>query len=638
MDAMGTPETETRIRELPPLLVDQIAAGEIIERPASVVKELLENAIDAGARRIDVAVEAGGKGLIRVRDDGQGMSPADLRLSVGRHATSKIRELDDLEHIASLGFRGEALPSIASVSRLCITSRASGEEHAWRLEVQDGEAGEPAPAPHPAGTTVEVRELFHRTPARRKFLRAERTEFRHVQELVRRMAMSHPGVAVNLEHNGRTAMQLPAAGNRAAWGQRLAELTGRAFVDQSLFLETEAAGMRLWGWLGLPTASRGQADLQYVYLNGRMIRDRLISHALRRAYADLLFKDRHPAYVLYLEIDPGQVDVNVHPTKHEVRFRDSRLVYDFLLRQVHHALEHAGDADAPEPVAPAAEPSRTETAAAPPPAPAGGPVAPPRPPQQASMGLPVAEARALYGPEEGGVPAAGAEERPAQASAAADGDSGRAVPSAHAPSAVQPREVSGEVPPLGFALAQLHGVYVLAQDDDGLILVDMHAAHERIVYERLKDQVAEQGVASQPLLVPVRVSVTPRQADIAEEYAEVFTRLGFEVDRGGPDVVHLRRLPALLRTADPETLVRDVLADLQAEGRSGRVEAAVNHVLATMGCHGSVRANRRLSLDEMNALLREMERTRNIGQCNHGRPTWTRLTMADLDRLFLRGQ
>ncbi|WP_440997379.1 DNA mismatch repair endonuclease MutL [Arhodomonas sp. SL1] len=625
-----------RIHELPSLLVDQIAAGEIIERPSSVVKELVENALDAGARRVDIEIEAGGKRLIRVRDDGQGIGEEDLPRSVARHATSKIRELDELEHIASLGFRGEALPSIASVSRLRIASREAGAEHGWRLDVDNGEATEPVPAPHPEGTTLEVRDLFHRTPARRKFLRTERTEYRHVQELVRRLAMSHPGVAISLSHNGRTALQLPVAREREGWERRLAELTGREFVAQSLFLETEAAGLRLWGWLGLPTASRGQADLQYVYLNGRMIRDRLIAHALRRAYADLLYKDRHPAYVLYLEIDPARVDVNVHPTKHEVRFRDGRLVYDFLLRQVHHALEHAGGAEAAEPVSPELDPPSPSNPA---PAAAGGYAAgAPRPPQQGRMALPVAEARALYGDggegDRAGAPALGEGKGPA------DGPAERAGPAGegHSPASVRPREAGGEVPPLGFALAQLQGVYILAENDDGLILVDMHAAHERIVYERLKDQVAAQGVASQPLLVPVRVPVTPRQGDLAEERAEVFARLGLELDRAGPDVIHVRRVPALLQGADPARLARDVLADLQAEGRSARVEEALNHVLATMGCHGAVRANRRLGIDEMNALLRQMERTRNIGQCNHGRPTWTRLTMQDLDRLFMRGQ
>jgi DNA mismatch repair protein MutL len=606
--------TESRIHQLPPQLVNQIAAGEIIERPSSVVKELVENALDAGANRIEVDIEAGGKGLIRIRDNGMGMGPEDLALAVGRHATSKIRDLADLERIMSLGFRGEALPSIASVARLRLTSRPEGAEHGWRLDAAaDGEPVDPAPAPHPEGTTVEVRELFHNTPARRKFLRTDKTEFRHVHDLIRRVAMSRPAVGVSLTHNDRNVLHVSPAADEDERERRLAELLGRGFVEQSLRLDAEAAGMRLWGWAGLPTAARTQADLQYVYLNGRMIRDRLISHAIRRAYADLLFKDRHPAYVLYLEMDPGQVDVNVHPTKHEVRFREGRLVYDFMYRQLHRALEHAGSADeSPEPVAVEQPAERTAAASRSQPTP---------PPQQHRMQLPVREARALY-----------------------------SVPREQAPAATSPAGVSGfepesepapdesEAPPLGYALAQLHGVYVLAESANGLILVDMHAAHERIVYERLKDQLAGAGIARQPLLVPVRVPVTPEEAEIAEERDDVFGALGFEVDRVGPDVLLVRQVPALLADADAGALVRDVLSDLRGEGESGRLEEAMNHVLATMGCHGSVRANRRLGVAEMNALLREMERTRNIGQCNHGRPTWTRLTMNDLDRLFMRGQ
>ncbi len=609
------------IRSLPPQLVNQIAAGEIIERPASVVKELIENALDAGARRVLVEIEEGGRRLVRVRDDGIGMSAVDIGRAVGRHATSKIRDLSDLERIASLGFRGEALPSIASVSRLVLTSHRGDGEHGWRVRVGlTGQPEEPEPAPHPRGTTIEVRDLFHNTPARRKFLRVERTEFRHVQDLVRRIALSRADVAFELTHNGRSTLEVPAAASPPQREARLAVLLGRGFVERTLMLETEAAGMRLRGWLGLPTAARTQADLQHFYLNGRMIRDRLVAHAVRRAYEDLLFKGRHPAYVLYLEIDLEQVDVNVHPTKHEVRFRESRLVYDFLFRQLHRALEHSGDAEAP-----GGEPATPERAS--PPVPARGYGHDQLPPQH-DMSLPVREGRGLYGVR------ADAERLPPE-------NPGR-LDSSSAHGRVDPRTIydpdHGRPPPMGFALAQLHGVYVLAQSAEGLILVDMHAAHERIVYEGLKDQLAASGIASQPLLVPVRLPVTPDEAETAEAHADLFGRLGFEVDRMGPDVLLVRRVPALLAHADPAALVGDVLAELRAEGVSGRIEAAMNHVLATLGCHGSVRANRRLAVPEMNALLRQMERTRNIGQCNHGRPTWTRLTMNDLDRLFLRGQ
>jgi DNA mismatch repair protein MutL len=623
---MADAETGNRreIRALPPQLVNQIAAGEIIERPASVVKELVENALDAGARRVRVDIEEGGRRLIRVRDDGAGMSADDLGRAVARHSTSKIRDLADLEHIASLGFRGEALPSIASVSRLILTSFCGDGDHGWRLRVGlGGEAQAPEPAPHPRGTTVEVHDLFHNTPARRKFLRAERTEFRHVQDLVRRIALSRADVGFELHHNARPALQVDAAASAAECESRLAVLLGRGFVERSLVLETEAAGMRLSGWLGLPTAARTQTDLQYFYLNGRMIRDRLVAHAVRRAYEDLLFKGRHPAYVLYLELDPEQVDVNVHPTKHEVRFRESRLVYDFLFRQLHRALEHSGEAQA-------ADAAEVESDRRPPPAPAG--YRHDAEPRQRDMALPVREARALYGGDGASVsPVRHSVHAPWPTAPADGGDGLSALPVADAIAGDRP-------PPMGFALAQLHGVYVLAQSADGLILVDMHAAHERIVYESLKDQLAASGIASQPLLVPVRLPVTPDDADTADAHADLFSRLGFEVDRVGPDVLLVRRVPALLAQADPAALVADVLADLRAEGVSGRIEAALNHVLATLGCHGSVRANRRLTVPEMNALLRQMERTRNIGQCNHGRPTWTRLTMQDLDRLFLRGQ
>lgn len=602
-EAVSTPP---RVRRLPPELVNQIAAGEIIERPASVVKELVENALDAGARHIAVAVEAGGKRLIRVRDDGHGMVAEDLREAVASHATSKIGALADLSHIASLGFRGEALPSIASVARLSVTSRPPAAGHGHRLEAGPGEtAADPEPAPHPQGTTVEVRDLFHNVPARRKFLRTDRTELRHVHELLRRLALARPDVAFELQHNGRSLLRLPPAADAAATARRLAELLGEDFARQALRLDTEAAGLQVSGWLGLPTAARAQADLQYVYLNGRMIRDRLVAQALRRAYADVLFKDRYPAYVLYLGMDPELVDVNVHPTKHEVRFREGRLVFDVLYRQVQRALAEGG----------AAAPAVGEETASPPPA-ASAPAAAaaPEPPRQGGLGLPVAEARALYA-----------------APPAADGEAPADPPTAA-------HHERGGPPTLGHALAQLHGVYVLAESAEGLILVDMHAAHERVVYERLKRQLAADGIARQPLLVPVTLSVTPATAELAAASAETFSALGFEVDRVGPEQLRVRQVPALLAAGDPEAMVRDVLADLAALGDSHRVQDALLGVLATMGCHGSVRANRRLTREEMDGLLREMERTPNSDQCNHGRPTWTRLSMADLDRLFLRGR
>ena len=588
------------IKRLSAQLVNQIAAGEIIERPASVLKELLENALDAGAQAIQVDIEAGGKRLIRVRDDGAGMPADDLALAVQSHATSKIAALDDLDHIATLGFRGEALPSIASVSSLRITTATHADAHGYALTV--GNDAEPVPAPHPAGTTVEVRDLFHQVPARRKFLRTERTEFRHIQELVRRVALGRPEVAFRLTHNQRDVITLSAL-TQGQERQRVTDLMGEGFVAASLQLDTQAAGLRLRGWLGLPTAARGQPDLQYVYLNGRMIRDRLVTQALRRAYADVLFKDRFPAYVLHLQLDPAQVDVNVHPTKHEVRFRDGGLVFDFIQRQVARALAEGGAYTGSSADSPAAV-NFNAPGQAPAPGPAPGPAA-----AAATAALPLHEARAVY---------------------------------AEAPAAPPETSNTDPTPRLGHAVGQIHGVFILAQSTQGLILVDMHAAHERIVYERLKRQYAERGVARQPLLVPINFTVSPAEADLAEDQQSLLAELGLEVDRLGPEQLCLRSLPALLASADGETIVRDVLADLRANTAShsagDTIRAQIARLLGTMGCHGSVRANRLLTIAEQDGLLRDMERTPNIDQCNHGRPTWVELDRRALDRLFLRGQ
>lgn len=607
--------TASRIQQLPSTLIDQIAAGEVVERPASVLKELLENSLDAQATRIEVDVEQGGKRLIRVRDDGLGIAPEDLALALERHATSKIREFRDLERVRSLGFRGEALPSIASVSRLSIASRSREADAAWSTVVEAGiELEPPQPAGHPQGTTIEVRDLFFNTPARRKFLRTDNTELQHVQNLLRRLALSRFDVGFTLRHQDRPLFQLPPAAQRATQEARLATLLGNGFVQNAIHVETGAVGLGLSGWLVLPAEARTQADLQYMYINGRMVRDRAVNHAIRRAYGDLLFKGRHPAYVLYLDIDPEQVDVNVHPTKHEVRFRDGRLIYDFVYQRLQSALAQIRPAEAYQPAVDTAAPDPVETAGA---GRSWFPQSPP-PQRQAGLALPLQEARTLYGPTEEGQPVQPAEspERfvsPAQA------------------------EQSG-APPLGFAVAQIHGVYILAESERGLILVDMHAAHERIVYERMKRQMARDGIASQPLLVPVMVSVSPEEADGLAEHSSAFEELGFEVDRVGADTVAVRRVPVLLQDADAAVLVRDMLADLHALGSSGRLDEALQHVLGNIGCRNSVRANRRLSLTEMNALLRDMEITPNSSHCNHGRPTWTELDMTELDRLFLRGR
>jgi len=591
-----------RIQVLAPQLINQIAAGEVIERPASVVKELLENSLDAGAGSIEVDIEQGGRQRIRVRDDGAGISRDELSLALSRHATSKIASLDDLENISSLGFRGEALPSIASVSRLQLSSRTHETASGWSVQ-SDGSDRQltAAPVAHLPGTTVDVKDLFFNTPARRKFLRAETTEFKHIENLVRRFALSCFPVAVKLQHNQRPVLHLPGATTREQQERRVAELCGRAFMEQAIYIDHAAAGLSLRGWVAMPTFSRSQPDLQFFYVNNRMVRDKLVTHAIRQAYQDVLFHGRHPAYVLFFDIDPASVDVNAHPTKHEVRFRDSRLVHDYLFRTLHEALAQVR----PSAQQPAPQPSRPlqdlhfEH---------GGGAAP----RQERMSLGVQEQLTRY---------AALHPRP--------------IPDRGLPAA--PAEDMGEHP-LGYALAQLHGVYVLAQNGTGLVLVDMHAAHERITYEGLKTAQAGEGIRSQPLLVPVSLDVSQREADACEERQDWFAQLGFEIDRMGPEQVVVRQVPALLGDADIAALVRDVLADLLEYGASKRVEEAVNELLSTMACHGSVRANRRLGLDEMNALLRQMEITERSGQCNHGRPTWVQVSLDELDKLFMRGR
>lgn len=609
-----------RIHALPPELVNQIAAGEVIERPASVVKELVENSIDAGATRVEVDVEDGGARLIRVRDDGGGIDPDDLPLAITAHATSKIASFDDLERVGTLGFRGEALPSIASVSRFALASRTAGGSAAWRIEVDGGRPSPPKPAQHPVGTVVEVRDLFYNVPARRKFLRAERTEFGYIDDLIRSIALARAEVEFRLVNNGKPLRLLRPVRGDGDWQRRVGDVLGSDFVEQSLRVDHAAAGLRLHGWVGLPTASRSQADQQYFHVNGRLVRDRLVAHAVRQAYADVLFHGRHPAFVLFLELDPALVDVNVHPAKHEVRFRESRLVHDFLYRTLDEALSatRAGQALP----APAAASAATSAAGA---APAW-----PQYRQQGGLGLGVREPLADYAALLGAAPSVAAV--PLDATAAAIG---RFEPRI---GGVAAADGEAEIPPLGFALAQLHGVYILAENAQGLVLVDMHAAHERITYEKLKQAQAGEGIRAQQLLVPLTLALSEREAAAVEEHAERFAALGFEVVRSGPQGALVRRVPLLLEGSDVARLVRDVIADFLAQGSSRRIEEAGNEILATMACHGSVRANRRLGLPEMNALLREMERTERSGQCNHGRPTTVLLGMGDLDRLFLRGR
>jgi DNA mismatch repair protein MutL len=588
------------IQVLPSQLIDQIAAGEVVERPASVVKELVENSLDAGARSIGVEIAAGGSRLIRVTDNGVGIAADELRLALSRHATSKIASLDDLERLATLGFRGEALPSIGSVARMRITSRVAGAEHGWSVACEGGEIDEPKPAPHPFGTTIEVRDLFYNTPARRKFQRSEKTEAGHVESTLRHLALARFDVQFDFTNNERASWKLALAQERAAQEARIEALCGAEFLASARYVARTIEGLRLWGWLAAPAFSRSSADMQYTFVNGRVVRDKLLRHAVRLGYQDVLFQARHPAFVLFLELDPRRVDANAHPAKLEIRFRDSSLVHDFVYRTVEAALAStlsSGERDAPPPVlgtAFAASARLVQHATA-----------------QARLELPtpseVREQASLYHRLHARTPAT---------DVAADGD----------------------VPPLGFALAQLAGVYVLAANRDGLIVVDMHAAHERITYERMKRDLEMHSLKSQALLVPVSVAVGAAEADLVEECSAELESLGFLLVRRGPTTISVAAIPLALEGSDVEPLLRDLLSDL-AEGKGAkRIEAAVNELLATMACHAAVRANRRLTVDEMNALLREMERTERSEACNHGRPTWTQVTLGDLDRLFLRGQ
>jgi DNA mismatch repair protein MutL len=580
------------IQQLPSHLVNQIAAGEVVERPASVAKELVENSLDAGASSVHIDIMAGGQKLIRIRDDGSGIARDELALALSRHATSKISSLEDLEAVASLGFRGEALPSVASVARLTLCSRHRDSDSAWQVEADDGSISEPRPAAHPTGTTVEVHDLFYNTPARRRFLRTERTEFGHIDKWIRRLALSRQDVAFTLTHNRRAVFQLAPATTDDARRQRIARICGDAFAEQAVLLSHETDGIALTGWIGLPTYNRSQPDMQYWFVNGRSISDKTLSHAVRHAYRDVLFHGRFPAYALGITMDPAGVDANAHPAKHEVRFRDGRRIHGVVSQAIEAALSETR---------PGGQAASTTSAAY------------VLPQTQTAMPLPNAVRESL---------------------AAYQSLSGRSSSSA----AVDVSRTAAEIPPLGFAVAQIGGVYVLAENANGLVIVDMHAAHERILYEKLKHSYEDKAVVRQPLLVPASVAVAQSEADLVEQSAGVFEGLGLIIDRSGPTSLVIREVPALLRNADAETLLRDVVADLSQAGQSNRVEDMCHDFLATMACHHSVRANRMLTLDEMNALLREMETTDRADQCNHGRPTWTAIPMAELDKLFMRGQ
>ena len=605
-----------RIKSLPTQLVNQIAAGEVVERPSSIVKELVENCFDSGATQIDIDIAMGGIRVIKIRDNGCGIYKEDLALALSRHATSKITDLQDLEQVSSMGFRGEALPSISSVAKLTLISRTEGAECAWKVSADGSEENfDPQPDPHPQGTTLDVRDLFYNTPARRKFLKTEKTEFSHIESLIKKMALSRFDIGFTLNHNQKQILNLKPADSLSEQEKRIANICGSAFIENSVKIDFEASGLKLTGWVGLPTFSRSQQDMQFFYVNGRLIKDRLVTHAIKQAYQDVLFHGRHSVYVLFLELEPALVDVNAHPAKLEVRFREGRSVHDFLFKALHRSLADI------------------------------------RPGEQQNHTIKIEELTPLQ---------SGVSENPQvikSRSFASNSPIQTSLPlkvseEIEAYSALYPKEdesqgielnqsipnVAEGMPPLGYAIAHLHSIFILSETEKGIILVDAHAAHERVNYERLKKQYHEGNVPSQPLLLPLKIQVTHSEAEVVEEQHAFFSALGFELTRSAPETIVLRSTPALLGKEDMDALIRDILADIVTNGMSQRVLEKSNEILATMACHGSVRAKRKLTVDEMNALLRDMEQTERIGQCNHGRPTWIELSTADLDKFFLRGQ
>jgi len=601
---MNVPANATRvIRPLPDQLISQIAAGEVIERPSAVVKECLENALDAGATQISVRLEQGGVKRIAITDNGRGIPPEELPLALARHATSKIASLSDLENVRTLGFRGEALASIASVAQLTLTSRSAGQAHAWQISgTPDSQV---TPASGTQGTIVDVQDLYFNTPARRKFLKSEQTEYGHCAEVVRRIALARPDVSFSVHHNGRAVEHW----QESSHDKRSGHILGEEFAAARLLVQEAAGPLVVQGFIGLPTASRARADSQYFYVNGRFVRDKLLTHAVRAAYQDVLHGDRYPAYVMRLDLDPALVDVNVHPSKIEVRFRDSRAIHQFIFHAVSRALAHT---------------SATAHGASPAPLPAASSAMPwIRPQRQASFG--VAQDVASYG----------------ALFSAAGHIEGRQNPltslTAPTPPSAMPG-VSAEEFPLGFALAQCHGVFILAQNRAGLVVVDMHAAHERILYEQFKEALDTDTVQLQPLLIPVTFYADAVDVGTVEENQSVLAALGFDIAVLSPTTLAVRAIPSLLRNSDAQALARDVLRDVREFGGSHVLVERRNAVLGTLACHTAVRANRNLSLPEMNALLRQMETTERADQCNHGRPTWTQLALTDLDKLFLRGQ
>ena len=639
------------IEELDPLVANQIAAGEVVERPASVVKELVENSIDAGATEIVIDIVQGGHELIRIRDNGSGIGEQDLKLALFRHATSKVHDFSDLEAISTLGFRGEALASIAAVSRLRLTSKTRQADSGFVIESNDGlVVDDVAPAAHPIGTTVVVRDLFFNTPARRKFLKTPRTEYQHIETIVQRMALSAFGVAFKLTHNDKLIFHCPVAATEEIKQQRVAELLSSAFMQEVLIIESESAGLRLTGYIALPVFSRHQADMQYCYINGRYIRDRLISHAIKQAYTDVLFGGRHPAYVLFLECDPAIVDVNVHPTKHEVRFRDGRTIHRFIESTIKQALNQVRPEEdqnlvsaAPQSHTPISQ-GRVALSTAPESSHVTSAITTSNPTAdlvantidvEPVVAMPCIREQQTMVLKSDPLPEVVLEQQASNFTAVIEPD---IVGDVNESLQIENSPCKDSFNILGTALAQLHEIYILAQNEKGLVLVDMHAAHERILYEKLKNDYKKNSLPLQPLLVPLSLNLTSEEMHCWQEHQDLLSDMGIVATEMGPTLVALRELPACLKNKDIEPLFFQVLADLMCCGASSSVDAYVDVLLGTIACHSAYRARHKLSLEEMNALLRQMEGTPNSGYCNHGRPTWVQYSLKELDKFFLRGQ
>lgn len=614
-----------RIQQLTSHLANQIAAGEVIERPASIVKELVENSLDAGSQHIDIDIAKGGVQRIRVRDNGHGIHKEDLLLALDRHATSKIHTLNDLAAINTLGFRGEALASISSIARLSLSSSTETTQQGWNITCDYHQAPPPFPVPiaHAQGTTLEIHDLFFNTPARRKFLKSEQTEFSHIETVVTRLSLSHFSIGFSLHHNKRSIYQLPPACEETEKEERIARLCNRSFVDNALYIDMQSIDLRLWGWISLPTFSRSQSDLQYFYVNQRMVRDKLINHAVKHAYQDVLYNGRHPAFILFIELDPHAVDVNAHPAKYEVRFRESRLVYDFVKQSLQKALADTrpkGQAlnSMQPPIELSTQLDNNEESAD---------ITPEIAHRHNNFPLLVSADAPNYAPEKASTPSSSPSHQQELLT-----EKKPAIPFTEKPD----RGVCA--PPLGFALAQLHGIYILAENTHGLILVDIHAAHERILYERLKQDVEHRGINTQLLLIPICLSLTQQEMLLIDEHASLFTQFGFKLDPLGPETVFVRQVPALLAQSNIEQLVHDVLSDLGRHSSSQQLSEKINELLSSIACHSALRAHRSMTLLEMNQLLRDMEHTSRSNQCNHGRPTWKQLSLPDIDRFFLRGR